>query len=129
MIKNNLYLGFIYLLISLYSITDLYVTERQDRTGAAKYKTAAFYLARASPETRASPEDSIQYSIRKRGESNTVIINGQIRETVPDSIDQKNTIRVDGEWNAVTINQTDQKSEVIITQKGKNNQITISQRK
>ena len=127
MVKINFYTGFLALAISIYSISDILATERQQRKGTAKYKTMANYPARASPGSRASPEDTTQYSIRMEGQSNDITINGKKMGTTPDTTEKQNNIRVRGEGNTVTINQTDQTSEVNISQQGKNNRIKIIQ--
>jgi len=49
-------------------------------------------------------------------------------ETTPDTITKKNRVFVSGQGNKISIIQDDQKSEVIITQQGKNNKINISQK-
>jgi len=125
--KNNLYMGLLVLLISLYSITDFFTTGRQDRTAPAGSKTTAFCLARASPDSRASPGDTTRCSIKMEGRSNTIILNGKVLVSTPDTTEKPTNIRVRGEGNTITINQTDHTSEVNVTQKGKNNQIKISQ--
>jgi len=127
MIRNNLYMIFLVFLVSFYSITDLFASDRQNRKGSAKYKTTANYPARASPGARASPEDTTQYSIKMDGRSNTIILNGKMLVTSPDTTEKQNNIRVTGEGNSVTLHLTDLKSEVNITQQGKNNHIKISQ--
>jgi len=129
MIKNNLYTGYLFLTLSLYSIADLSATDRQNRTGSVKYTTMANYPVNTSPGARASPGDTTEYSIQMEGESNTIILNGRILVTTPDTTEKANNIRVTGEGNKVILNQTDQPSEVNIVQKGKNNQIKISQTK
>ena len=125
--KNNLYMGLLVLLISLYSITDFFTNGRQDRTAPAGSKNTPFCLARASPDSRASPGDTTQYSIRISGQSNTITINSKKMVSTPDTTEKPNNIKVRGEGNTITINQTDHTSEVNVTQKGKNNQIKISQ--
>lgn len=45
-----------------------------------------------------------------------------------DSTDKKNNIRITGEDNSVSIIQTDEKSEVKVSQKGRNNQVHIIQK-
>ena len=122
MIKNNFYTGFLVILFSLYSITDILATERQSRDSTARYKTAARYPARASPV------DTTQYSIQMEGQSNSITINGKKLVSTCDTTENQNNIRVRGEGNTIIINQTDQKSEVSVTQKGKNNQVKISQK-
>jgi hypothetical protein len=125
--KNNLYRGFLVLLISLYTSASFSVSARQNGQVAARSKTPATKLARASPEPRASPGDTTRCSIKMTGKSNTIILNGKVLVSTPDSTEKRNNIRVTGEGNRVTIHQTDQTSEVTVTQKGKNNQIKISQ--
>ena len=125
--KNNLYGGFLVLLIILYTSTSFMVSGRQNGQGAARSKTTTTKLARASPESRASLGDTTRCSIKMTGKSNTIILNGKVLVSTPDSTEKRNNIRVTGEWNTVTIHQTDQTSEVTVTQKGKNNQIRITQ--
>jgi len=95
---------------------------RQKRTGSARCKTEV------SPAPRAPPADTLQFSVQINGQTNTVIINGKKMETTPDTITKKNRVFVSGQGNKISIIQDDQKSEVIITQQGKNNKINISQK-
>ena len=125
--KNNLYRGFLVLLISLYTSTYFSASGRQNGQGATRNKTTASKPARASPEPRASPGDTTRCSIKMTGKSNTIILNGKVLVSTPDSTKKPTNIRVTGEGNTVTIHQTDQTSEVTVTQKGKNNQIKIFQ--
>jgi len=122
MIKNNLYTGFLVILLSLYSLTDIIANERQNRKEATWNKTEAKCLARASPE------DTTQYSIQMEGQSNNITINGKKMVSTCDTTEKQNNIRVRGERNTIIINQTDQKSEVSVSQKGKRNQVKISQK-
>ena len=122
MLKNNLYKGFMIILLSLYSITDIIATERQNRNGAAGYKTAERF------PISASPVDTTQYSIQMEGQSNSITVNGKKMVSTCDTTENQNNIRVRGEGNTIIINQTDKKSEVSVTQKGKNNQVKISQK-
>jgi len=125
--KINLYGFFLVLLISLYATNYFSVSARQNRQGDARSDSTSIKLARASPESRASPGDSTKCSIKMNGQSNTIILNGKVLVSTPDSTTKRNNIRVRGEGNTVTIHQTDRTSEVTVTQKGKNNQIKISQ--
>ena len=120
--KNNFYTGFLMILFSLYSITDILATERQNNAKAARNKTAERFQASASPL------DTTQYSIQMEGQSNSIKINGKKMVSTCDTTEKQNNIRVRGEGNTIIINQTDQKSEVSVTQKGKNNQVKISQK-
>ena len=120
--KNNLYTGFLIILFSLYSITDNLATERQNNTKAARYKTAERFPASASPV------DTTQYSIQMEGQSNSIKINGKKMVSTCDTTEKQNNIRVRGEGNTIIIKQTDRQSEVSVTQKGKNNQVKISQK-
>ena len=125
--KNNHYRGFLILLISLYTTTSFTISARQNGQGTARYKTTTTKLARASPEPRASHGDTTGCSIKMTGKSNTIILNGKVLVSTPDSTEKRNNIRVTGEGNTVILHQTDQTSEVTVTQIGKNNQIKISQ--
>ncbi|MEI8084822.1 MAG: hypothetical protein WCG93_01270 [Paludibacter sp.] len=118
--------GILSILLTASSIINCAAYEMQKRKGHAKYITAANQPARASP-ARASPEDTINISVLINGKANTVIVNGKILPTNPDTTNQ-NKITVDGEGNTITVIQTDQNSEVKITQKGNNNKISISQK-
>jgi len=125
--KNNLYGGFLVLLISLYTTTYFSVSAKQNRQSDARSDSTSIKLARASPVSRAFPGDSTQCSIKMNGQSNTIILNGKVLVSTPDSTEKRNNIRVTGEGNTVILHQTDQTSEVTVTQIGKNNQIKISQ--
>ena len=125
--KNNLYRGFLVFLISLYTSTYFSVSGRQNRQGTVRSDSTSFKLARASPQHRASPGDTTQCSIKMTGKSNTIILNGKVLVSTPDTTAKRNNIRVTGEGNTVILHQTDQTSEVTVTQKGKNNQIRITQ--
>jgi len=118
--KNKLYTGLLVLILSLCALTELSTIGMQQKKRTARYLTAASYPARASPG------DSTNYSIQMKGQSNTVTINGEVVVSSCDTTEKQNNIRVEGEENTVTIKQTDQKSEMNITQKGKKNQIHIS---
>jgi len=120
--KNNLYTCFLIILFSLYLITDNLATERQNNTKAARYKTAERFPASASLV------DTTQYSIQMEGQSNSLTINGKKMVSTCDTTEKQNNIRVRGEGNTIIIKQTDRQSEVSVTQKGKNNQIKISQK-
>jgi len=120
--KKNKYIVLLIILLSLYSITLSPISERQKRRNSAQCTTDV------SPAPRAPPADSLQYSVRINGQTNSVLINGKTMKTTSDTTNQKNTIRVSGEGNKVTVIQDDHKSEVIISQQGKNNRINISQK-
>jgi hypothetical protein len=81
------------------------------------------------PRNKASPQDSTEYSIQIEGQNNKVNINGQIMTNTPDSIIKKNKICVNGVGNTVNVTDSENKSEVIIQQKGNKNQINIIQNK
>ncbi len=83
----------------------------------------------ANQLARASPQDSSKFSVHIEGKSNVVKINDKLVENTNDTIPKPNSINVSGEGNTVTVNQTDQKSEVIVTQKGANNHVSITQKK
>ena len=122
MMKNNLYTGFLVILLSLYSVTDIKATEKQSRNGVGRNSSVAKCPARASPV------DTTQYSIQMEGQSNSITINGKKMVSTCDTTEKQNNIRVRGEENTIIINRTDQKTEVSVTQKGKNNQVKISQK-
>jgi len=115
--------GFLSLLLIISSIIDYSAYEMQKQKGHAKFITAA------NQPTRASPADTSNISVLINGKANTVTVNGEILPSNPDTTNNKNKIYVDGEGNTITIIQTDQKSEVKVTQKGNNNKISISQKK
>jgi len=114
--------GILSLLLSASSIIDCAAYEMQKRKGHAKYITAA------NQPTRASPGDTANFSVLINGKENIVTINGKILPVNPDTTNNQNKIYVEGEGNAITIIQTDQKSEVRVTQKGNNNKISITQK-
>ena len=122
MIKNNLYTGFLVILLSFYSITEIRATERQNRKTVEGNKTTVKCPAIASPN------DTTQYSIQMEGQLNSITINGKKMVSTCDTTEKQNNIRVRGERNTIIINQTDQKSEVSVSQKGKRNQVKISQK-
>ena len=121
--KRVLYIVLAFLLLSSYSTTESSAANKQQRKVLSNYKT------KVNQPTRASPADSTLYSIQITGQSNIVKVNGEFMKTTPDTIDKKNNIRVNGEGNTVIVNEDDRKSEVIVTQKGKNNHIIITQKK
>ncbi|MDD4968609.1 MAG: hypothetical protein PHT07_04185 [Paludibacter sp.] len=120
--KNKLYTGLLILILSLCALTEISTIGMQQKKRTARYLTAASYPARASPG------DSTNYSIRMKGRSNSVTINGKVVVSPCDTTEKQNNIRVHGEENTVTIEQTDQNSKVNITQQGKKNQIHITQK-
>lgn len=99
------------------------VSVSQQRKGSAQCNNTV-----VSPAPRAPPSDSSQYSVRINGPFNSVIVNGKQLVSTPDTTNRKNTILVSGQGNSVSIIQDDHKSEVNITQQGKNNKIKISQK-
>jgi len=119
--KNKLYRSFLILLITLYSSTYLSAYGRSNLQDIARSDSTAIKPARASPG------NTTRCSIKMVGRSNTIILNGKVLATTPNFIKKPIDIRVTGEGNTVTIHQNDQTSEVTITQKGKSNQIRISQ--
>jgi len=119
--KNKLYRSFLILLITLYSSTYFSAYGRSNLQDTARSDSTSIKPARASPG------NTTRCSIKRIGRSNTIILNGKVLSTTPDSIKKPIEIRVTGEGNTVTIHQTDLTSEVTITQKGKNNQVRISQ--
>jgi environmental stress-induced protein Ves len=121
--KRVHYIFLVFLLLSSYSTTSSSAANRLQRKVLSNFKT------KANQQTRAFPADSSLYSIQITGQSNTVKVNGEFMKTTPDTTDRKNKIRVSGEGNTVIVNEDDQKSEVIVTQKGKNNHIIITQKK
>ncbi|MEI7502843.1 MAG: hypothetical protein WCJ61_06130 [Paludibacter sp.] len=114
--------GILSFLLSVSSIIDCAAYERQKQKGPAKFKTAA------NQPARASPEDSTNFSVRINGKANIVTVNGKILPINFDTTNNQNKINVEGEGNAITILQTNQKSEVKVVQKGNNNKISISQK-
>jgi len=127
--KNNIYAVFLALVISICVLSDISATGRQKRKEADKYKTLACYPARSIPDSIAFPEDTTQYSIRMKGQRNTITMNGKKVIATTDTTEKQNSIRVIGMGNKISINQPDQKSKANITQQGKNNRIQISQHK
>ena len=81
------------------------------------------------PLNKASPKDSNEYSVQIKGQSNVVIINNKLMKSTSDTIDKKNKVYVSGEGNIVNIKNSENKSEVVIQQKGNKNQINIIQNK
>jgi hypothetical protein len=122
MLKKNLFTFFLIFLFSLCTTTGSFATQRQKRKVSANYKTET------NQPARASPADTTDYSVQINGSSNVVTLNGKIVPSTPDTTDKKNSIRVKGEGNTVSIIQTDHSSEVKITQKGKNNQVHVTQK-
>jgi len=122
MMQNNNNTGLLFLILSLCTLTEFSTTWMQQPKHAVHYLTAASYPARASPD------DSTQYSIRIKGQSNSIIVNGKVIVATCDTTQKQNNIQVRGDGNTVTIKQTDQQSEVNINQQGKKNQIHIIQK-
>ena len=122
MMQNNNKTGLLILILSLCTLTEFSTSVMQQPNQAVHYLTSARYPARASPD------DSTQYSIRVKGQSNSIIVNGKVIVATCDTTQKQNNIQVCGEGNSVTIKQTDQQSEVNITQQGKKNQIHIIQK-
>jgi len=120
--KKIKYIVFLIVLFFMCSATLSPLSQRQKQKDSARYKTEV------SPAPRAPPADSTEYSVQINGQTNSVIINGKKMETTPDSIDRKNRVFVSGEGNKVSIILDDHKSEVTISQQGKNNKINISQK-
>ena len=120
--QNNNKTGLLILILSLCTLTEFSTSVMQQPNLAVHYLTAARYPARASPD------DSTEYSIRVKGQSNTIIVNGKVVLATCDTTEKQNNIQVCGEGNTVTIKQTDQQSEVNINQQGKKNQIHIIQK-
>ena len=87
-----------------------------------------YFPAKATINQRnTTPIDTSDYSIRIIGQTNSVTVNGVPMATTNDTTAKKNTIHVSGEGNTISVVQTNNKSEVIITQKGGNNKVIISQ--
>jgi len=122
MIKKILYTLFVLFLFFLYSIME------DSAAGRLKGNLTFGHKTSENKQTRASPADTSQYSIQITGPSNVVTINGKIVQSTPDTTDKKNSIRVSGEGNRVSIIQTDHSSEVTVSQKGSHNQVHISQK-
>ena len=122
MMQNNNKTGLLILILSLCTQTEFSTSVMQQPNQAVHYLTSARYPARASPD------DSTQYSIRVKGQSNSIIVNGKVIVATCDTTQKQNNIQVCGEGNTVTIKQTDQQSEVNINQQGKKNQIHIIQK-
>lgn len=73
--------------------------------------------------------DTAHFSIKISGSLNCVRVNDKLMTPTTDSTKKNNKITVTGEGNSVSVIQTNNKSEVIITQKGGNNKVIISQNK
>lgn len=119
--KNIYITGILSVLLSVTAIIDCEAYEMQRRKGPVQFKTAA------NQPARASPADSAEFSVQIKGKRNTVTVNGKVLPAAPDTADTQNKISVDGEGNSITLIQTEQQSEVKISQKGNNNKISISQ--
>lgn len=120
--KKLHFLGFQIVLLCLYSTTESSASDNKNRKGRVDNKNEANELIRAPPSY------SNQYSIQIIGPSNVVEINGRCIETIPDSLDCRNKIRVNGQGNTLSIQQINQESNVNIVQQGRNNKLTISQK-
>lgn len=77
------------------------------------------------------PVDSSLFYVKIRGKYNIVKVNGKIMTSTADSSrnNSKNKIYVAGEGNSVSVTQSTNNSEMIITQKGGNNKVIILQNK
>jgi len=113
---------FLIILLSLCTQNLSPISQRQ------KQKESTLCNTEVSPAPRAPPADSSEYSVWIEGHTNSVVLNGKEVVTTPDTTFKRNTVRVIGEGNHVTIIQDDRKSEVSIFQQGKNNKINISQK-
>lgn len=120
---KNGFVCLLFLSASLIVMTNCNTKKKLSRKVEAKLLTVEY------PLNKASPIDSNKYSVQIKGQSNVVIINGKLMKTTPDTIDKANKVYVSGEGNIVNIKDSDNKSEVIIQQKGKKNQINIIQNK
>ena len=83
-------------------------------------------------EQTAKP-DSIQcYSVDIIGKQNLVLINKdsfniQTTETIPNKSNANNSIKINGQGNAVSISQKNKNNKIAVSQNGNNNTIQIVQ--
>ncbi|MEI7502107.1 MAG: hypothetical protein WCJ61_02380 [Paludibacter sp.] len=111
--ESKFYKAFIVLMLFTYTKTFCKADEKHERQGHSNCNIEI------NESTRGSPPDSTRYSI---------MINGQLIVTSPDSTNIKNRIVVDGKGNTISIVQNNQESIVNISQKGKSNSISIIQK-
>lgn len=75
---------------------------------------------------RGSPIDTMENTIEIDGKLNSVKLNGKLAKMIKDTLG--NEIYVDGSGNIILIEQKNHSSKVVVSQKGKNNQISIIQK-
>lgn len=110
-----------FLLFSIIAISNCNAEKRLLRLYAADTLTVE------NPLNKASPADSVEYSIQIIGQSNIVKINDKLMKSSRDTIINKNKIIVSGAGNTVDIKHYNDKSEVNIRQQGNKNKIIIRQ--
>ena len=128
LIKLNIMIKKIIYTFSVLFLFFLYALSEDSSVGRLKDNSSTKCNTDENELIRGSPPDTTHYSILMNGPSNTVEINGQKMVNTTDSTDKKNNIRITGEDNSVSIIQTDEKSEVKVSQKGRNNQVHIIQK-
>jgi len=116
------YKAFFILMLLSDNTTFCFANEKHERQGHSNCKIEK------NESTRGSPADTARYSVMVNGSTNTISINDQLMVSNSDSTNRKNKILVDGEGNTISIVQNEQQSKVSISQKGRNNSISIIQK-